>query len=218
MWRVMHSWLLTALLAAPFALTQAQEPSADDIRGLDEQVQDVKTEVLDIAAEFNRLEQRLLYPSATRLTVSLAMIANEDVRLSAVEVRLDGDLVAHHVYSDGEVEALQKGGVQTLHTGNVAAGEHELAVRAIGKHAAGTDFVRRGRHVFTKGVEAKALKIMIVPTEAEDGCTTLTRVNGSKRSNRSARKYTGMVMSSSRSVTRSGTSPSTQASPWVTSN
>lgn len=166
--RMMHSLLLTALLAAPCASTLAQGSAGDDIRELDDQVQDLKTEVLDIAAELNVLEQRLLYPSATRVTVSLALAPNTGFDLSAVEVRIDGSLVAHHIYSARELAALQKGGVQTLYIGNIAAGKHELGVSARGEIAPNADFVRTGHHVFTKGAGARALDITVDPAGPAD--------------------------------------------------
>jgi len=82
MWRVIHSLLLTTLISVPLALVQAQSLSSDDIRNLDDQVQEIKTDVLDIVAEINRLEERLLFPSGTRLSVSLAIARQEDVTLS----------------------------------------------------------------------------------------------------------------------------------------
>lgn len=166
--RVIHSLLLTALLAAPFVSVPAQESSIDDIRSLDDEVQDVKADALDIAAELNLLEQRLLYPSGTRLTVSLGVGRNTAVQPGAVEIRIDGDLTAHHVYSVSEQEALQKGGVQTLYSGNITAGPHELTVRIIGKLANGASIEKTARHAFTKRVEAKTLDITIDYTGRED--------------------------------------------------
>jgi hypothetical protein len=48
---------------------RAEEPaSAAEMRSLDEQVQEIKTDVLGIAAELTRLEEKLLYPSGTQCT------------------------------------------------------------------------------------------------------------------------------------------------------
>ena len=59
------------------------------------------------------------------------------MRLDAVQLRIDGQLVAHYIYSAKELEALRKGGVQRLHTGNVATGDHQLEVLVDGKLAGG---------------------------------------------------------------------------------
>lgn len=168
MWRVKQSLLLTVLLAAPLASIPAQETSDDDIRKLDDQVQEVKTEVLEIAAELDSLEKRLLYPSGTRLLVSLAMDPQAGVRPDAVEIRVDGDLVAHHIYNARELDALQKGGIQTVYTGNAIAGTHELVVKVIGKLASGADVARTIRYEFTKGIDAKELDIILHPAGPGD--------------------------------------------------
>lgn len=168
MWMVTHSLLLTALLAVPFASVSAQTPTDDNIRKLDDEVQDVKTEALDIAAELNLLERQLLYPAATRVTVSLALGRGTDVELNAVEIRIDGDLTARHVYTAAEREALQKGGVQGLYTGNVPAGTHELGVRIIGRLTGGADFEEAGSHGFSKSVDPKSLDIRFDYAGRED--------------------------------------------------
>lgn len=166
MWRVIQCLLFTTLLAAP---VQAQQAPEVDIRKLDDQVQAVKTEALDIAVELERLEKQLLYPSETRLTVALAMNAEKGFRPGAAKVRVDGELVAHHIYSDSEVDALRQGGVQTLHVGNVALGKHELDVSISGELADGASFEETARHEFNKGVDASTLSIMLGQAGRENG-------------------------------------------------
>ena len=81
-------------------------------RGLDEQVQEIKSDVLAIAAELNQLEERLLFPSNTQVAVFVSLADGETFRLDSVQIQLDGKPVAHHIYTFKELEALQKGGVQ----------------------------------------------------------------------------------------------------------
>jgi hypothetical protein len=123
--------LLVAVLAAPAVF--AQEVSKQHMQGLDEQVQEIKSDVLRIAAELGRLEERLLYPSNTQLAVFVSLAEGETLRLDSVQIQIDGQPVARHVYSFKEVEALQKGGMQRLYTGNVPTGEHRLDVSIVGK-------------------------------------------------------------------------------------
>ena len=110
-----------------------QEISREQIKGLDEQVQEIKSDVLGIAAELNQLEEKLLYPSNTQVAVFVSLVSGETFRLDSVEIQLDGKPVAHHLYTFKELEALQKGGVQRIYTGNVRSGEHDLQVFVIGK-------------------------------------------------------------------------------------
>jgi hypothetical protein len=158
MWRVVRSMFFAALLVAP---VQAEEMSGDDIRSLDGQVQEIKSDVLNIAAELNTLEERLLYPSGTQLAVFLSIAENEDFRLDAVQVQINGELATHHIYSFKELEALQKGGVQKIYTGNITTGGHELSVTMSGKLKNGDDFSETGSFKFAKGVKPKALGITL---------------------------------------------------------
>ena len=63
----------------------AQDASKDEIRSLDEQVQEIKSDVLGIAAELNGLEERLLYPSNTEIAVFVALAPAQKFRLDAVQ-------------------------------------------------------------------------------------------------------------------------------------
>ena len=101
-------------LCLGIAGARADEMDREQMKGLDEQVQDIKTDVLGIAAELNLLEEKLLYPSGTQLAVFVALAQGDSVRLDAVQVRIDGELVAHYIYSFKELEALRNGGVQRL--------------------------------------------------------------------------------------------------------
>ncbi len=122
-----------------------QEVSKEQIKGLDEQVQEIKSDVLSIAAQLNQLEEKLLYPSNTQIAVFVSLVDGETFRLDSVEIQLDGTPVAHHIYTYKELEALQRGGVQRIYTGNIRAGEHDLQVFVIGKSVEGVDF-RKKKH------------------------------------------------------------------------
>src|SRR5215468_1190197 len=87
-------------------------PDQRQMRDLDEQVQQTKSDVLSIAAELNQLEEKLLYPSGTQVAIFIALAKGDEMRLDAVRLQIDGQLVAHYIYSAKELEALRKGGVQ----------------------------------------------------------------------------------------------------------
>ena len=168
MWRVIQSLLLTAALAAPPACGYAQDLD-DDVRRLDDQIQGAKEDALNIAAELNLLEQRLLYPTGTRLTVSLTVTRPGRVRLESAEIRIDDDIVANHIYSEGELKALQNGGVQNLYLGNITVGRHELQLTVIGENMDGGHFERKASHVFTKDAATSALDVALDLATREGG-------------------------------------------------
>src|SRR6185312_1452261 len=104
----------------------AANPDQQQMRDLDEQVQQTKSDVLSIAAELNQLEEKLLYPSGTQVAIFVALAKGDEMRLDAVRLQIDGQLVAHYIYSAKELEALRKGGVQRIYVGNVTTGDHQL--------------------------------------------------------------------------------------------
>jgi hypothetical protein len=148
---------LLVLSAAAFG----EEISKKQIQGLDEQVQEIKSDVLSIAAELNQLEEKLLYPSNTQVAVFVSLASGETFRLDSVEIQLDGEPVAHHLYAFKELESLRKGGVQRIYTGNIRSGEHDLQVLVLGKTEGGTDFSKTGRFKVTKDVGPKIVEISL---------------------------------------------------------
>jgi hypothetical protein len=148
----------------------SEELSGDNMKSLDGQVQEIKSDVLDIASELQNLEERLLYPSGTQLAIFVAVEQDRPFRLDAVQIEIDGELATHHIYSFTELEALQKGGVQRAFTGNVVTGPHEMRVTVIGKTDGGKDFSHSDTFAFSKGVKPKTLGITLAePGLGNDG-------------------------------------------------
>jgi len=161
--RILVVGLLCLVGSAPSA---AQDVSKEQMQGLDEQVQEIKSDVLGIAAELNRLEETLLYPSGTQFAVFVAFGENEKLQLDSVRIQVDGAPVARHVYSFKELEALQKGGVQRIYTGNVATGEHRLEVSIAGKLPNGEDTSATEQFSFRKNAEPKLVGITLAGAES----------------------------------------------------
>jgi hypothetical protein len=139
----------------------AQEAPKEQNKGLDEQVQEIKTDVLSIAAGLNQLEEKLLYPSDTQIAVFVSMSKGDKNRLDAVDIQLDGKSVAHHLYTFKELEALQKGGVQRIYVGNVKTGEHALRVTAMGKSEGGSEFQKGESFTISKNVGPKLVGVVL---------------------------------------------------------
>jgi hypothetical protein len=159
--KVVWAMVITLLIGAGAASVCAAESYREQMKGLDEQVQEVKSDVLSIAAELNQLEERLLYPSNTQLAVFVALAKGETLRLDAVQIQIDGQPAARYIYSFKELEALQKGGVQRIYTGNIASGQHEIEVSLSGKLASGKDYSQTERFPFTKAIQPKLIGVTL---------------------------------------------------------
>jgi hypothetical protein len=83
------------------------------------------------------------------------------MRLDAVQVQIDGQLVAHYIYSFKELDALKHGGVQRIYAGNVTTGEHKIDVSVTGKLQGGADYNQAGSFAFQKGVEPKLVGLTL---------------------------------------------------------
>jgi hypothetical protein len=143
-----------------------QQNDQQQMRGLDEEVQAIKSDVLGIAEELRQLEEKLLYPSGTQVALFVALSKGDPMRLDAVRLQVDGQLVAHHIYSAKELEALRKGGVQRIHVGNFATGDHQLEVSMYGKLASGADFSRTEQFQFRKDVRPKMVGLTLAAPDS----------------------------------------------------
>jgi hypothetical protein len=161
------TWLAVAaasLMAGLPASTTAAEAARDaSLHSLDEQVQEIKSDVLAIAAELDNLEERLLYPSNTQVAVFVAVEGDDTLSIDSARISIDGELVSHHVYSWKELEALGKGGVQRIYTGNVRTGDHRIEVEVRGRRGSDKTFEIVGAGSFAKQKEPKRVGITLRP-------------------------------------------------------
>lgn len=153
--------LLLLVMFVFSAITWAQGVSREQMKGLDEQVQDIKGDVLGISTELSLLEEKLLFPSSTQVSLFVSLSSRDRFRLDSVEIELNGQPVAHHIYSHKELEALRAGGMQRIYTGNVRTGTHELRVGMSGKTASGNEFRHVESYRFSKGVGPGLVEISL---------------------------------------------------------
>lgn len=160
--------LLVAITLLGLSLTGAvaQQASREQIKGLDEQVQDIKKDVLAISSELLQLEEKLLYPSNTQFSLFVSLAPGTKLQIDSVKIRLDGNDSAHHIYTFKEIEALQNGGIQRIHTGNIRTGEHIVEVTLIGKTSSNTEYRQVATYKFKKTVEPKLVEIILGGSES----------------------------------------------------
>lgn len=136
--------LLASLLLAFASPLRAADVDAPAARSqLDSEIQDLKKQVLNLNRDLFMLEEDLLFPANTQFSVFLSMDAGNLFDLDSVQLRLDDKVVANHLYTEREVKALQRGGVQRLYLGNLPSGKHELVAYFTGRGPSKRDY-RRG--------------------------------------------------------------------------
>ncbi|HEY6927855.1 MAG TPA: hypothetical protein VI653_30545 [Steroidobacteraceae bacterium] len=148
---------------APPASGEAASPetAAPDTRGLDQEVQGLKKDVVDLNRDLFVLEEELLFPANTQVAVFLSMDVGDFFALDSVQLKIDQKEVINYLYTPREVEALLRGGVHRLYLGNLKVGKHELVAFFSGKGPNDRDYKRGASLSFEKGIGAKYLELKI---------------------------------------------------------
>jgi len=157
----LYRGLLAGLLIWPLLLLAAETDTPAE-SGISEDVQTLKQKVLELNRDLFLLEEELLFPSNTQVSVFLSMNVGEFFQLDSVKLKIDGKEVADYLYTDREVDALVRGGVQRIHIGNLRTGEHELVAFFIGKGPHGRDYKRGTTMTIKKGLGPKYVELKIV--------------------------------------------------------
>jgi len=149
-----------ALVVAFPAWAQDPTPSAT-FQGLDSEVQSLKQDMVDLNRDLFLLEEELLFPANSQVAVFVSMDVGTFFALDSVTLMLDGKNVANYLYTQRELDALLRGGVQRLWVGNVRAGEHEWTAFLTGKGPNGRHYTRGATARLDKGAGPKYLELRI---------------------------------------------------------
>jgi hypothetical protein len=150
--------LLAGLLVWPLLLSADQDATGET--GIKEDVQTLKQQVLELNRDLFMLEEELLFPSNTQVSVFVSMDVGEFFQLDSVQLKIDGKEVADYLYTQREVDALVR--VQRLHIGNLRTGDHELVAFFTGKGPHGRDYKRGATTTIMKGLGPKYVELKIV--------------------------------------------------------
>ncbi len=148
--------LLLAAFAAP-AVAQKAAP----VERLDQNIETLKQEILELNRDLFLLEEELLYPSSTQLAVFVSMDVGAFFELDSIQLKIDDKEVANYLYTNRQVDALHRGGVHRLYTGNVRVGEHEIVALFTGKGPNGRDYRRGATKLIVKDVGPQFVELRI---------------------------------------------------------
>ncbi|MGK0499582.1 MAG: hypothetical protein ACJAYG_001224 [Oceanicoccus sp.] len=160
---VLAACLLLGLLAQSFSLQAQQDVSAaTSPQTLNQQVQDLKQQVIELNRDLFILEEELLFPANTQIAVFLSLNLGDYFQLDAVKLTLDEKVVTNYLYTAKQVDALQRGGVQRLYLGNLTSGQHELVAVFTGRGPQGRDYRRGATLLFDKSSQPKNIELKII--------------------------------------------------------
>lgn len=129
--------------------------------GLSQRIQNLKQGVLDLNRDLTLLEEELLYPSS-QAAFFLSVDVGTPIRLVDVNLTLNGQHVGYHFYTDPEFDALTKGGIQRLYTGNIQSGRNVLEATITGYDPRGKDYQKTTSYTFNKGPGRKLIELRVV--------------------------------------------------------
>ena len=120
-----------------------EKPRSASTNSLDSEIRALRKDILEMNSELLAAEKDFLFPASTQYTVFVSMDTAKQFDLRSVELRLDDKVVEHHLYTEREVYALQRGGMHRLWVGSLAPGNHELVAYFLGNDENKRDY-RRG--------------------------------------------------------------------------
>jgi hypothetical protein len=153
--------LVAALAVALPAAAASDDKDGEAGAGLEERIEQLKAEVIGLNRDLLVLEEELLFPASTQLAVFVSMDVGRLFALESVQVRLGDKVVANHLYTPAEVQALHRGGMQRLYLGSLKAGKHELTAFFTGQGPHQRDYKRGATLVIDKGAEPKYVELRI---------------------------------------------------------
>lgn len=137
-------------------------PAAPAPQSLDANLQSLKHDLLDINKELLQLEEELLFPANTQLNIFVSVDAASLFSIDGVSLKLNDKNIGNYLYTTREVEALKRGAVQRLYTGNVKNGDQELVAVVTGKGPQNRDYRRAVSVAFNKQAGTKYLELKIM--------------------------------------------------------
>ncbi len=139
--------------------------SGSDAQSIDTRIQTLKQEALELNRDLLVLEEELLFPASTQVAVFVSIDVGTLFDLDSVQLKLDNSVVTNYLYTERELQALQRGGVQRLYLGNLKSGKHELVAVFTGKGPHWRDYRRGATLTFEKTTEPKYVELRIRDSE-----------------------------------------------------
>lgn len=154
---------------------QSAQQALDTVRSLSAEIQQLKTEIVGLNKDLRLMEEELLFPSSSQVSVFVSLDIGQFFKLESVRLKLDGKQVVSHIYSDKQRSALARGGVQRLYLTNLNLGEHTLAAFFTGIGPNGRPYKRASELGFTKQKGSQFIELSVVDDHKKQEPTFVIR-------------------------------------------
>ncbi len=181
-----YSLIALAACIAMMTVTPASAETDDKplqiFRALDDKAETLKAKALELNRDLILLEEEAFIPSSAQLVVFFSLTKKTSPRLNSLQVKLelDGEIVANHLYTPREIDALFNDGKHRLYLGSIPVGGHRISAVILGEGTQG--FEARSEINFDKGWDRKSVEIELVMAEKKAAPTI--NINGPVAANK----------------------------------
>jgi hypothetical protein len=146
---------------------QNSQRALDSVKVLSKEIQGLKKSVVDLNKDLQLMEEELLFPSSTQLSLFVSLDIGQFFTLESIKVKLNGKQVVAHLYSDKQRQALARGGVQRLYITNLNLGKHTISAFFTGIGPNGRPYKRATELEFQKKQGSQYLELAIIDDSAK---------------------------------------------------
>ncbi|MBO9488845.1 AraC family transcriptional regulator [Endozoicomonas sp. G2_1] len=141
--------------------TNANDTNSNDTSAIANELASIKQQVLKLNRDLFILEEDLLFPASSQVSVFVSVDIGKFFSLDSVELKIDGKNVAGFLYTERQRKALEQGGIQGLYQGNIKKGEHELTAIFTGFDNEQRPIKRAANYQFSKDDEAVMIELKL---------------------------------------------------------
>jgi hypothetical protein len=124
-------------------------------------VEQLKKKVIELNRDLFILEEDLLFPANTQFAVFVSLDTGQFIQLDSLKLKVDGKIVAAHLYTERQIKSLQRGGMQRLYIGNLKTGAHEITAFIDGIGPENQTYKKAVTTKIIKKTDIKSLEIKI---------------------------------------------------------
>ncbi|WP_111979240.1 AraC family transcriptional regulator [Algibacillus agarilyticus] len=158
-------------LSVPFSLYAVDQDNVKlkttEEPELASELEKIKQQVIQLNRDLFVLEEDLLFPANTQVSVFVSVDIGQFFTLDSVEIKIDDKNIAGFLYTDNQRNALIQGGIQRIYQGNLKMGEHELTAIFTGVDHENRAAKRAVVYQFEKTDEAIMLELKLLDNESD---------------------------------------------------
>ncbi|WP_395338897.1 hypothetical protein PN836_013005 [Ningiella sp. W23] len=159
--------LLICLSPAAFSQQSNNSEQTPQMSELGAEIESLRQAIVRLNRDLFILEEDLLFPASTQVAVYLSMDVGEYFALDSVELKIGDETVTQYLYTERQVDALYRGGVQRLYIGNIGQGVHEISAFFIGIGPEQREYKRALSLEFEKTDEPLAIELSVLDSSAK---------------------------------------------------